>query len=62
MIIARYDVILDQSEHAHLYNHAARGDYNTEALIFNVAAARFLDVSEEKTKKVKENAVALIIT
>ena len=21
MIIARYDVILDQSEHAHLYNH-----------------------------------------
>ena len=28
----------------------ARGDYNTVALIFRVAAARFLDVSEEKYK------------
>ena len=44
------------------YNHPARGDYNTEALIFKVAAARFLDVSEEETIKMKENAVALIIT
>ena len=44
------------------YNHPARGDYNNEALNFKVAAARFLDVSEEETKKMKENAVALIIT
>ena len=48
--------------HIFLYNHSARGDYDTEALIFKVAAARFLDVSEEETKKMKENAVALIIT
>ena len=26
------------------YNHPVRGDYNTEALIFKMAAARFLDV------------------
>ena len=39
-----------------------RGDYNTEAVIFKMAAARFLDVSEEETSKMKENAVALIIT
>ena len=44
------------------YNHPARGDYNTEALIFKMAAARFLDVSKEKTSKMKENVVALIIT
>ena len=44
------------------YNHPARGDYNTEALIFNMAAARFLDVIEEETRKMKENAVTLIIT
>ena len=38
-------------------------DVNTEALIFKVAAAQFLDVSEdEETSKMKENAVALIIT
>ena len=45
-----------------LYNHLARGDYNTEALIFKMAAARFLGVFTEKTSKMKENAVALIIT
>ena len=39
-----------------------RGDYNTEALIFKMDTARFLDVVEEETKKMKENAVALIIT
>ena len=44
------------------YNHPARGDYNTEARILNMAAARFLDVCEEETNKMKENAVALIIT
>ena len=44
------------------YNHLAHGDYNTEGLILKVAAAWFLDVSEEETKKMKENAVALIIT
>ena len=32
------------------YCNPARGDYNTVALIFRVAAARFLDVSEEKYK------------
>ena len=43
-------------------NHPARGDYNTEALIFKMAAARFLNVFEEETNKLKENAVALINT
>ena len=58
VIIARYDVILDQSERAHLgYNHLsnytkpARGDYNTEALSFKMAAAGFFDVFEEKQIK-----------
>ena len=37
-------------------------DYNTEGLIFKMAAARFLDVAEEETNKMKENAIALIIT
>ena len=45
-----------------LYNQPARGDYNTEALILKMAAARFLDVFKEETSKMKENAVALIIT
>ena len=40
------------------YNHPARGDYNTEALFFRVAAAQFLDVSEEKMNKIKENTAA----
>ena len=44
------------------YNHPARGDYNTIALIFKMATARFLDVFEEETNKMKENAIALIIT
>ena len=44
------------------YNHPARGDYNTEALIFKMATAWFLDVFEEETNKMKENAIALIIT
>ena len=42
--------------------HPARGDYNTEALIFKMAVARFLDVLKEETSKMKENAVAVIIT
>ena len=33
------------------YNHPARGDYNIEALIFKMAAARFLDVFKEETSK-----------
>ena len=37
-------------------------DYKTEALIFKMFVARFLDVSEEETNKMKETAVALIIT
>ena len=37
-------------------------NYNTQALIFKMAEARFLDVFKEKTSKMKENAVALIIT
>ena len=44
------------------YNYLARGDYNTEALTFKMAAAQFLDVSKEESSKMKENAVALIIT
>ena len=44
------------------YIHPARGDYNTEALIVRVAAARFLDVFKEEISKMKENVVALIIT
>ena len=36
------------------YNHPARGDYNTEALVLKMAAARFLDVFEEETSKMKE--------
>ena len=44
------------------YNHLARGDHNTEALIFKMAAARFLDVFEDETNKMKENGIALIIT
>ena len=32
------------------YKYPARGDYNTEALIFKMAAARFLDVFTEKNK------------
>ena len=42
------------------YNHPARGDYNTEAPIFKMATTRFLDVFEEETRKMKENAVALV--
>ena len=37
------------------YNHPARGDYNTEALIFKIATARFLDVFGEETNRMKEN-------
>ena len=44
------------------YNHPARGDYNTEALIFKMVTTWFLDVFKEVTNKRKENAVALIIT
>ena len=40
-------------------NHPARGDYNTEALIFKMAAARFLDVFEEEMNKMKENVITL---
>ena len=44
------------------YNHLVRRDYNTEALIFKMAAARFLNVFEEETNKMKRNAIALINT
>ena len=44
------------------YNHSPGGEYNTESLIFKMAAARFLDVSGEGTRKRKETAVALIYT
>ena len=33
------------------YNYPMRGDYNTETLIFKIAAAWFLDVFEEETNK-----------
>ena len=39
-----------------------QGDYNTEALIFKMATVRFVDGFKEETRKMKENAVALIIT
>ena len=43
------------------YNHPARVDYDTDALISKIAAW-FHDVSEEKTNNMKENPIALIIT
>ena len=43
------------------YNHPVQGDYNTEALIFEMATARFLDVLKEETSKAKENTVLIII-
>ena len=39
-----------------------RGDYNTEALIFKWPLRDFLMFLKKKTSKMKENAVALIIT
>ena len=30
------------------YNHPARGDYDTEALVFKIATARFLDIFMKK--------------
>ena len=44
------------------FYHPAQGDYNTEALIFKMVTARFLDVFEEEIRTMKENAVAQIIT
>ena len=41
------------------YNHPARGDYNTEALIFQNGESAIFYVSGEKKK---ENVFALIIT
>ena len=41
------------------HNHPARGDYDTEALVFKMATAAVFNVSGEKKK---ENAFALIIT
>ena len=38
------------------------GDYNTEALVFQMATTQFLHVFEEETNKLKENAISLIIT
>ena len=31
-----------------LYNHPARGDYNTEAIFFKMETAQFLGVFEEE--------------
>ena len=45
-----------------IITYPAQGDYNTEAIIYKMASARFLDVFEEETNKMKENGVALIIT
>ena len=50
--------MLEDDVISHL-NHPVRGDYNTTALIFKMAIVQFLDVSEEATNKMKENAVAL---
>ena len=38
----------------HIWLYSERGDYNTEALIFKMASAQFLDYSEEETNKMKE--------
>ena len=46
----------------YLLQSPTQGDYNTPALILKMATARFVDVFEEETNKMKENAVALIIT
>ena len=62
MIIERRALGLIENYVMSRYNHPTRGDYNTEALIFKMVAARFLDVFKEETSKMKENAVALIIT
>ena len=35
------------------YNHLARGDYHTEALIFKMATKQLLDVFKEQTSKMK---------
>ena len=61
MIIEMRALIGQGLRHTVLY-HPARADYNTEALIFKMTAARFLDVFEEETNKMKENATSLIIT
>ena len=44
------------------YNHSVRGDYNTEVLIFKMAAAPFFGFSKEETSKMKGNAFVVIIT
>ena len=44
------------------YNHPARGDYKTEALISKMAVALFRDVWKKKQLEWKENAVVLVIT
>ena len=44
------------------YNHLARGDYNTEALISKWPLRNFLMFLQKKTSKMKENAVVMIIT
>ena len=62
MIIEVCALIGRKLRHISLYNHLVRGDYNTEALIFKMATMQFLDVFTENTSKMKENAVALIIT
>ena len=56
--------MLNSSDYAKNYastigKSLARGDYNTEALIFKMATARFLMFLE---KKKEENAFALVIT
>ena len=45
-----------------IITYPAQGDYNTEAIIYKMASARFLDVFEEETNKMKENGMALTIT
>ena len=42
-------------------NSPTRRDYNTKALIFKMGTARFPDLSEEETSRMKENSVALIL-
>ena len=55
VIIEMRSLLLVENYVISRYNHPARGDYNTEALIFKIATAQFRDVFEEQTNKMKEN-------
>ena len=53
LIITSYLTIITPCEVINIFS---------EAVMFKMVATRFLDVFKEETSKMKENAVALIIT